>query len=472
MATKLHDKPRRTRYPGITEIGPRLFRVRLWTKGTKTGEWRETQRRVRGALADARAEQDKARAEAEAGAPARRKRITLADYAEHWIKRGANRGKRGTTLEGQIGIIAHHIEPILGGHYMDAITRADVEAWLDACAGKRIDDATPYAPSTVNLWLRTLRSLLQTYCDEHGVAPNPAARVKPLPVEVDDEEDDGNCLTIDQAGELLAWCRENEPRWYALLYLGLTTGMRFGELTELRRHDIDEDAGRIRVHRAQVRGRVEGTKTRRKRSLPLTPEMREVLAFHWRLRREEAHPPPALVPDSSTACRREGCLLSVSSRRRRPVDGVDLARFCHSCRQFGRLMLRRDGADDGPASLEAFLLKTPKKSTRRADPTVDIDAPDALVFAAHDGAHLANETVAKALRRICAGAGVPVLTPKGFRRTFNDLVDRLGVRGITLRAMTGHSSQAMSDRYSVVRREDKAQAVGDLIRHIDPKRGE
>ncbi|MCW5831333.1 MAG: hypothetical protein KIS78_02610 [Labilithrix sp.] len=55
------------------------------------------------------------------------------------------------------------------------------------------------------------------------------------------------------------------------------------------------------------------------------------------------------------------------------------------------------------------------------------------------------------------------LTPKGMRRTFNDLARQANVHDFITRAITGHQTERMQRHYSTAQREEMRAAVGKAI---------
>jgi integrase len=93
-------------------------------------------------------------------------------------------------------------------------------------------------------------------------------------------------LAFEEADRLLAAALDHDPEWYAMILVALRTGMRFGELAELRWHDLDLDKGRVMVRRSMWRGHVTTPKGGREAVLPLSPETVRVLRRHKHLRGE------------------------------------------------------------------------------------------------------------------------------------------------------------------------------------------
>lgn len=55
-------------------------------------------------------------------------------------------------------------------------------------------------------------------------------------------------------------------------------------------------------------------------------------------------------------------------------------------------------------------------------------------------------------------------TPKGMRRTFNDLARQARVHDITLRAISGHQTEQMQRHYSTAQHDEMRAAVGKCSR--------
>jgi integrase len=55
------------------------------------------------------------------------------------------------------------------------------------------------------------------------------------------------------------------------------------------------------------------------------------------------------------------------------------------------------------------------------------------------------------------------LSPKGMRRTFNDLARDAQVHDVVTRAISGHETERMQRHYSTAQREEMREAVGRVI---------
>jgi integrase len=154
---------------------------------------------------------------------------------------------------------------LLGAKLRDLTPKVFQQLYNDlSAAGK--------APGTVSYLHRVLRSRLQKAVEEGHLAHNPLAVARP-PAKAHREY---VTLTPDQARHFLAVVEDD--RYGALWTLLLTSGLRPGEALARTWEDLEENAERtaavLRIRRALVRlGKdgwtIEGTKTRKSRSVPL-----------------------------------------------------------------------------------------------------------------------------------------------------------------------------------------------------------
>jgi integrase len=166
--------------------------------------------------------------------------VTFGDYAKRWL---ANRKVKGRPLadrtrEGYTDLLNRFILPTFGARPIHLIYREEVEKWYDHTA---VNSPTYRARAYA-----LLRSILASAMDGGYLAVNPARirgagqasrrhRVRPASFE-----------------ELDALTSSMPPRYRLLVQLAAFCALRFGELTELRRGDIDTQRGVIMVRRAVV----------------------------------------------------------------------------------------------------------------------------------------------------------------------------------------------------------------------------
>ena len=243
-----------------------------WTD-KRTGRVHEIDRVVTAtSLADAAAQRARLRDQASPKAP-RESRPRVTDCASSWLL-SKHAELKPSTAKLYADLLETHVLPILGDFYLDAVTREDIYAWRAAQAG---------SPASINSRLRLLRTFFGDVCRERGL-PNPAERVKRVvdeSTDMDDDRADSKVLTASELAAVLSAIRSCAPQHYPLVLTLALTGCRFGEATALRWTDIDEIAGVIRIRRAQWRGHVGTTKTRKTRTVALAPDLAEALRAHY-----------------------------------------------------------------------------------------------------------------------------------------------------------------------------------------------
>jgi len=262
---------------------------------------------------------------------------TFAEYAAECL---AGRPLTGRTPETYAQILRDHLYPTFGDLRLRAITAGRVRRWYDA-AGRvtgRTARARAYGLLASVLRQATDDGLIPASpCHIRGAGDSPRQRdIEPAtPYEID-------AIATAMPGrlrmmvELAAWCQ-----------------MRFGELAELRRRDIDMDAGEVRIRRAVVWLRTTGAplvkepKTKAgKRDVAIPPHLLPALANHLTRhvlpgrdallfpagRDRRAHIPPATVRQPF--------------HKARAAAGRPDLRF-HDLRHTGATMLAQEGATLG-----------------------------------------------------------------------------------------------------------------------------
>jgi integrase len=147
----------------------------------------------------------------------------------------------------------------------------------------------PLAPASIQNHLGVLRGVLAFGVRRDYIASNPFDRLTEDDRPVKQEKEPADVWSDEQIAELVAasrrLAREPEARYdySALLLLTARLGLRLGEVVGLQWRDFDKDAddgqGTLRVERQWTRlGQYAELKTAAaKRTIPLTPEIREEL---------------------------------------------------------------------------------------------------------------------------------------------------------------------------------------------------
>ncbi|MBX3233531.1 MAG: hypothetical protein KIT84_11045 [Labilithrix sp.] len=173
-----------------------------------------------------------------------------------------------------------------GDHFIDRLHVSHVEAW-------RAEQATrvargELAPTTVNGYLAILRVVMKAARRKYQLAHDAMDGVENLDTSEHETytEEEPNALEPSEVAPFVAKFRELYPQHFAMLYLGLVTGLRPSTLRPIRRRgcecDVVWDTGRLYVRRSHSLGDevMRTTKQKRRYSIDLPPEAMEVLRWH------------------------------------------------------------------------------------------------------------------------------------------------------------------------------------------------
>lgn len=164
--------------------------------------------------------------------------ITLEQYATEWL---ATQDLRPLTRTDYGSLLRNHILPTLGSVRLAELSRATVRAWYAGLPHDR-----PRARSKA---FQLLHAILNYAVDDDVIEANPASlgrrtaarpkrakRIRPLTVDQVEAIADGMPARLRVAVLLGCWC-----------------ALRYGELAELRRKDVDLAHAMLRVERAVIR---------------------------------------------------------------------------------------------------------------------------------------------------------------------------------------------------------------------------
>jgi integrase len=163
-------------------------------------------------------------------------RTTLAEYTDEWM---AHRDLKQRTREHYRKLLDHHIVPALGSLPLASITSDDVRRWHTGFGNE--------TPTIRAHAYGLLRTIMGTAASDGKIATNPCVirgagsarrvhRIRPA--------------TLPELETITA---EMPDPYQAMILLASWCALRFGELTELRRRDVDLVNETIRVERAVVR---------------------------------------------------------------------------------------------------------------------------------------------------------------------------------------------------------------------------
>lgn len=165
-------------------------------------------------------------------------KVTFADYARTWIDERPN--LRPRTVELYDYLFRLHLKPTFGDRAIADIKDAHVRRWRKTLLDEGVSAVT------VAKAYRLLKTIFNTAVDDMLIRRNPC-RIKGGGQETSPERP---VLTVPQ---VYAVADAIEPRFRALVLLATFGSLRWGELTALRRKDLDLDTGTVRVERQLIR---------------------------------------------------------------------------------------------------------------------------------------------------------------------------------------------------------------------------
>jgi integrase len=242
----------RSRWVGVLDLG-------------RNGDGKRIRRKVTGSTAkEARDALRKLRDEIEAGVRARNGNLTVEAFLLDWLEREVPKFARSVnTRDNYSWAVRCHLVPGLGSHRLARLTADHVDDLLEARAARGMAKNS----------LRRIRAVLVTaldHADRRELVRRNVARLTTTP---DGRFGERRSLSADEAVALLGSMEGD--RLEALVIVGVTMGLRPGELTGLSWRDVDLDAGVLHVRRAlkrehnrPVMGELKTKRSRRSLGLP------------------------------------------------------------------------------------------------------------------------------------------------------------------------------------------------------------
>lgn len=272
------EKSGRKVLPGIWQLNRTTFVVRAQPRDPRTGKKKNLRRLLEDStLKEAMAAREELLRSVHEPRSTPTRRETVGDFAAYWLDYKAKRGDlESSTLERYATALGHLSERILES-YLDELSVDDVVNWMLKAvqvAPGRVPKR--FAASTVNSWLRVLRTLLNDACRLRGLRFNPAAAARPLVESTNLEEP--NSLSTDDLARLLDELREAEPALMMAAWTQAFTGLRWGEVSALKWCDLDSEKRILVIRRKVQKGRlVPTTKTNRLRRVAVPESLLEML---------------------------------------------------------------------------------------------------------------------------------------------------------------------------------------------------
>lgn len=199
----------------------------------------------------------------------------LEDFAKDFMAGyvAANNGHR--EKRSKEGMLRLYLLPVMGRKRLNEIGAREIEGLRGGMLARGL------GKKTVNHAVACLSKLLR-WADETGElggARLPRCRLYRTSHTTE-------FLTFEEAERLLEAAKKLNAEWYAMTLFALRTGLRYGELCEVRWYDLDLPDGKLNVSRAWSTGVLKCTKTGESRTIPLSPATVAMLREHRHLRGE------------------------------------------------------------------------------------------------------------------------------------------------------------------------------------------
>ena len=198
---------------------------------------------------------------------------TLLKFAGEFIEEYAKNENKPSEIRSKESILRCHLVPALGHLRLDEIGVRDIAKLKTKLRSGDLSD------KTIKNVLAVLSKMLH-YAEECAVIDRiPHIKMPRVPTP------DFDFLDFGEADRLLK-AAEYQPDWHVMILVALRTGLRYGELCELRWPDVDLKVGRILVRRSFTRGQVTTPKNGKTREIPLSSSAVRALKEHRHLRGE------------------------------------------------------------------------------------------------------------------------------------------------------------------------------------------
>ncbi len=193
-------------------------------------------------------------------------RLTLKDYLEHWYVSLEGTSSAGRSQRLRIRQHLNNIIPSLGKIKVRDLKPNHVLSLRKALESKGL------APRTIKYMESALKGALNDGVEQNLLTSNPLQFFKTNPLTLGEEKDvevfepNEQRLLLDTAR---IYAKKHDPRWFMMVFLGLHTGARKGEIFALQWKHIDLDAKLIRIAQSlefsqgDTKGQLKTTKTKR-----------------------------------------------------------------------------------------------------------------------------------------------------------------------------------------------------------------
>ena len=184
------------------------------------------------------------------------------EFSERFMQKHVRTNNKPSEAMTKESILKHHLLPVFGHLTLDQIGTE----CIDDYRAKKLGEGK--AAKTIYNHLAVLHKILVVACDYEELERLPKFNWQRFP------KPNFDFLDFDEAEALVA---NTEARWRKMVQFALNTGLRLGELRELRGCDLSPSSTMVVVNRTVYRGIVGTPKSNRGRKVPLNAKAQAVL---------------------------------------------------------------------------------------------------------------------------------------------------------------------------------------------------
>jgi len=193
------------------------------------------------------------------------KAITLQQYADTWLEQRDIRPRTRTQYE---ALLRDHINPILGQVPLRNINPETIRAWYAAT----LKDKPTYRSHAYRL----VRTIMGTAVTDGLIEANPCHIPKAATAKTNHKADILDVADVAKLADTI------DAKYKALILISAWCGLRWGEVTELRRKDVDGDVIAVARGVTHTKGacNIDTPKSGRIRAVVMPPHIRDDVQHH------------------------------------------------------------------------------------------------------------------------------------------------------------------------------------------------
>ncbi len=215
--------------------------------------------------------------------------LTVKEYYETFRRIWVDSACRESTQQRYKGTFDLYILPRFGDRPLNEVLRKDVKEFVADLVAKKL------ARATIRIIVSNFCTMFSHAIEDEIITANPATRMPKYFRQAHVMHEEIQPLTAEEVPIFLAAAQVHDmqkryrdvPEYYPLFLCAIHTGMRAGELAGLQWPDIDWRGKFIWVRRAVKGGKIQQTKTGKKRKIDMFDTLIEELQAMRRRRREE-----------------------------------------------------------------------------------------------------------------------------------------------------------------------------------------